>query len=88
MILLWKMRLLLLISLLLMNNLCADIYRISDKEGNQHFTERKVDSTHHLILRSDPKQSIHTGAEYLYKLLRKFKSKELALATYNAWEAQ
>ncbi|WP_415230711.1 lytic transglycosylase domain-containing protein [Psychromonas sp.] len=34
----------------------------------------------------DPKQSIHAGSEYLYKLLQEFKSKELALAAYNAGE--
>ncbi|PKH01637.1 lytic transglycosylase domain-containing protein [Psychromonas sp. MB-3u-54] len=171
-----KTRLLLLVSLLLTNNVCADIYMLVDKKGNQHFAERKVDSTYRLILKSDsntssnsfntqkrknvtvihiprnkklqkkyhpiivqaarkynlessfihavitaessyqynavssagaqglmqlmpetalrfgvndpfdPKQSIHAGSEYLYKLLQEFKSKELALAAYNAGE--
>ncbi|ABM02229.1 Lytic transglycosylase, catalytic [Psychromonas ingrahamii 37] len=172
----WKILLSLLVSLLLTNNVCADVYRMIDKEGNQHFAERKVDSTYHLILKSDsntssnsfntqkrknvtvvrvprnktlqkkyhplilqaanlyhlepsfihavitaessyqynavssagaqglmqlmpetalrfgvndpfdPKQSIHAGTEYLYTLLQEFKSKELALAAYNAGE--
>ncbi|PKF61730.1 lytic transglycosylase domain-containing protein [Psychromonas sp. psych-6C06] len=34
----------------------------------------------------DPKQSINAGALYLNKLLKEFKSKELALAAYNAGE--
>ena len=34
----------------------------------------------------DPKQSIHAGTKYLYQLLQEFKSKELALAAYNAGE--
>jgi soluble lytic murein transglycosylase-like protein len=172
----WKIGLPLFVSLLLMNNVCADIYMLVDKEGNQHFSERKVDSTYRLILKSnsntssntfntqkrknvtvvhvprnktlqkkyhpiilqaaqryhlepsfihavitaessyrynavssagaqglmqlmpetalrfgvddpfDPKQSIRAGSEYLYKLLQEFKSKELALAAYNAGE--
>lgn len=172
----WKIRLPLLVSLLLTNNVCADIYMLIDKEGNQHFSERKVDSTYRLLLKSDtnissnsfntqkrknytvvqlprnktlqkkyhpiilqaarkyhlepsfihavitaessyqrnavslagaqglmqlmpetalrfgvddpfdPKQSIHAGTEYLYKLMQEFKSKELALAAYNAGE--
>ena len=172
----WKIGLALLVSLLLTNNAYADIYMMLDKEGNQHFAERKVDSTYRLILKSDsntstnsfntqkrknyilvhvprnktlqkryhpiilqaaseyhlepsfihavitaessyqrnavssagaqglmqlmpetalrfgvndpfdPKQSINAGSEYLYKLLQEFKSKELALAAYNAGE--
>ena len=34
----------------------------------------------------DPKQSINAGTEYLYQLLQEFKTKELALAAYNAGE--
>lgn len=34
----------------------------------------------------DPKQSINAGALYLNKLLKEFKTKELALAAYNAGE--
>lgn len=34
----------------------------------------------------DPKQNIFAGAEYLKKLLREFKSKDLALAAYNSGE--
>lgn len=34
----------------------------------------------------DPKQSIHAGALYLNTLLKEFKTKELALAAYNAGE--
>jgi len=171
-----KIGLPLLVSLLLTNNVCADIYRLVDKEGNQHFAERQVTPSYRLILKSDsntstnsfntqkrknvsvvhvprnntlqkkyhsiivqaaneyllepsfihavitaessyqynavssagaqglmqlmpetarrfgvedpfdPKQSIHAGTEYLYKLLQEFKSKELALAAYNAGE--
>jgi len=172
----WKVGLPLLVSLLLTNYVCADIYRLVDKKGNQHFAERQVTPSYRLILKSDsnttsnsfntqkrknvsvvhvprnktlqkkyhpiivqaaneyhlessfihavitaessyqynavssagaqglmqlmpetalrfgvndpfdPKQSIHAGTEYLYKLLQEFKSKELALAAYNAGE--
>ena len=34
----------------------------------------------------DPQQSIHAGALYLNKLLKEFKTKQLALAAYNAGE--
>ena len=34
----------------------------------------------------NPGQSINAGSEYLYKLLKEFKTKELALAAYNAGE--
>lgn len=34
----------------------------------------------------DPEQSIDAGTEYLYKLLKEFKTKKLALAAYNAGE--
>ena len=34
----------------------------------------------------DAKQSINAGSQYLYKLLKEFKTKELALAAYNAGE--
>ncbi|MFT6984245.1 MAG: soluble lytic murein transglycosylase-like protein [Psychromonas sp.] len=34
----------------------------------------------------DPQQSIDAGTEYLYKLLKEFKTKKLALAAYNAGE--
>jgi soluble lytic murein transglycosylase-like protein len=34
----------------------------------------------------DARQSIYAGTEYLYKLLKEFKSKKLALAAYNAGE--
>ncbi|MGB5445203.1 MAG: lytic transglycosylase domain-containing protein [Psychromonas sp.] len=34
----------------------------------------------------DPEQSIQGGTKYLYKLLQEFKTKELALAAYNAGE--
>jgi soluble lytic murein transglycosylase-like protein len=172
----WKIGLPLLVSLLLSNNVCADIYMLVDKNGNQHFAERQVTPSYRLILKSDtntttnsfntqkrknityvqkpsntslqkkyhpiilqaaqkydleasfihavitaessyqrdavspagaqglmqlmpvtatrfgvndpfdPQQSIHAGTEYLYKLLKEFKSKELALAAYNAGE--
>ncbi len=172
----WKIRLILFISLLLMNNANADIYMWVDKEGNQHFDERQLTPEYRLILKSDsntssnsfntkkrnyftniqvpknntlqkkyhpiivqaadkyhlepsfihavisaessyqldavssagaqglmqlmpatavrfgvndpfdPEQSIHAGTEYLYQLLQEFKSKELALAAYNAGE--
>ncbi|MDA7747054.1 lytic transglycosylase domain-containing protein [Psychromonas sp.] len=154
----------------------ADIYMYIDTDGNQHFSERKVNSKYHLLLRSnsnnpppsfknwkektysevqlprkktlqrkyhplivaaaskhklepeflhavitaessyqheavssagakglmqlmpvtaerfgvddpfDPEQSIYAGALYLQKLLKEFKSKDLALAAYNAGE--
>jgi len=172
----WKIGVTLLVSLLLTDNACADIYRLVDENGNQHFAERQVTPSYRLILKSDsnttsnsfntqkrknirvvhvprnktlqkkyhpiilqaaneyhlessfihavitaessyqynavssagaqglmqlmpetarrfgvddpfdPKQSIHAGTEYLYKLLQEFKSKELALAAYNAGE--
>ena len=34
----------------------------------------------------DAKQSIHAGTKYLYRLLKEFKTKKLALAAYNAGE--
>ena len=34
----------------------------------------------------DPKQSIYAGTQYLHKLLKEFKTKQLALAAYNAGE--
>ena len=170
--------LLLFSSMLISVQVYADIYMYSDKQGNLHFTERKVDQKYRMILSSDsnelpssftgkgwkqknynnihipknktlqnkyhpiivqaarkynletsfihavitaesayqnkaissagaqglmqlmpvtaarfgvddpfnPQQSIHAGTEYLYKLLKEFKSKELALAAYNAGE--
>ena len=161
---------------MLSNKVWADIYIYIDKKGNQHFSERKVNSDYRLLLRSetnkapatfknwkeksythagvprnktlqkkyhpivlkaankyqlepeflhavitaessyrrkavssagakglmqlmpatakrfgvddpfDPKQSINAGALYLNKLLKEFKTKELALAAYNSGE--
>lgn len=160
----------------LSTNVFADIYVYIDKQGNQHFSQRKVDKNYRLLLRSehnenpgsfknwkeksytqikvpnnkklqnhyhplivkaankyhlepefihavitaessyrrkaistagakglmqlmpvtakrfgvkdpfDAEQSIQAGSLYLYKLLKEFKSKKLALAAYNAGE--
>jgi hypothetical protein len=170
--------LLLICSMLANTHVYADIYMYTDKKGNAHFTEKKVDHKYRMILSSDsnelpstfktkgwkqknynnvhvprnktlqnkyhpiivqaaekynleasfihavitaesayqnkaistagaqglmqlmpvtaqrfgvddpfdPQQSIHAGSKYLYKLLKEFKSKELALAAYNAGE--
>lgn len=166
----------LVITFLIINKAWADIYIYIDRDGNQHFAERKVNGNYRLLLRSetnkapatfknwkeksytnagvprnktlqnkyhpiivkaankhqlepeflhavitaessyrrkavssagakglmqlmpvtakrfgvddpfDPDQSIHAGALYLKKLLKEFKTKQLALAAYNAGE--
>ncbi len=166
----------LLLGLLLSNKALADIYMYIDKNGDQHFSQNKVNENYRLLLRSksnknpgsfknwkeksytnikipsskklqnhyhplivqaankyqlepafihavitaessyrrtaissagakglmqlmpvtakrfgvndpfDPEQSIDAGTKYLYKLLKEFKTKKLALAAYNAGE--
>ncbi|HEY5715339.1 MAG TPA: lytic transglycosylase domain-containing protein [Psychromonas sp.] len=53
----WKLGLILSVSLLLTNNLCADIYMRVDKNGKQHFDERQLTPEYRLILKSDSNTS-------------------------------
>ncbi|WP_354625460.1 lytic transglycosylase domain-containing protein [Psychromonas sp. MME2] len=47
----------LLLSLLLSQQVLADIYLYIDSNGNQHFAERKVNNEYKLLLRSDTNKS-------------------------------
>ncbi|WP_019617228.1 lytic transglycosylase domain-containing protein [Psychromonas ossibalaenae] len=47
----------LFLSLLLTHKVCADIYIYIDRNGNQHFSQRKVNEKYRLLLRSETNEN-------------------------------